>query len=143
MTLACGQTITNNNLIIERAVMDKDLTVFYGSLSAFIGAVFGVEMGVFFCAAGGAILSLRFTETKSTLYKAVEVIIGTILSCAAIAAIISVELVETTPVVKLLALFIGAGILILFDGFGKGLKQIDLGSRFNIILDRVIDKWTR
>lgn len=123
--------------------MDKDLTMLYGILSAVIGSVFGVEMGVFFCALGGAMLSLRFTETKTTTMKAIEVGIGTLLTCLAIASVIDLELITSPALLKFTAILLGAVILIVFDSLGKGLKKIDLGEKFNALIDKVTDKWTR
>lgn len=124
--------------------MNKDLTTLYAILSAIVGALFGIETGVFFCAVAGSLLAVRFCSAKGTLERFVHFAISVIFAC-----IIVGETAKIYPpwlTLKLSAAGWGFLFLLLAELvylFLKSVQSVNLADKISLILDRVIDKWTR
>lgn len=124
--------------------MDKELTTLSACLSAALGVLFGIEIGVFFCAIAGALLAVRFCSAKNVIERATHFSSSVFFSCLIVGE--TAKLYPGWVSVKLSAaawgfLFLLAAELIYL--FLKSAQSINLADKISVILDRVIDKWTR
>lgn len=124
--------------------MHKDLATVYAIITAIVGALFGIEMGVFFCAVAGSLLAVRFCTAKGTLERFAHFAVSVVFACLIVG--------ETSAFypnwisLKLVAVFWGALFLLIAELIYLAVKSaqaINFGAKLNIILDRFIDKWTR
>lgn len=121
--------------------MDKDLSTAYGILAGILGALFGVAPGVFFCVVAGALLSLRWCETKTT-----KGILWHLVSSVVIVCIILGEVQGKLPTwtsAKLSGLLGGFLFMLVAEMLYVSVKTFNLGQKINVAWDKVVDKWTR
>jgi hypothetical protein len=123
--------------------MDKDLATAYALISAGIGALFGIEMGVFFCSIAGSLLAVRFCSAKTKSERFWYFIISVFFACLIVG--------ETAPLypvwvpVKIAAVMLGFLFLLIAEIIYYALKSarsINWGDKLSLLADRIIDKWT-
>jgi hypothetical protein len=129
--------------------MDKDLSTTYAVLSALFGFLFGVEIGIFWCALAGSLASLRFCEPKSTFEQFKHVGISVVLTCIVVGGTSQIQIDGTKSIypawlsLKAVAVIYGFLILLLAEKLYQGVRDTNLTAKLNVVIDRMIDKWTR
>lgn len=124
--------------------MDKDLATVYAIITAIVGALFGIEIGVFFCAVAGSLLAVRFCTAKDRLARFAHFSVSVGFTCLIVGE--TAKLYPDWLSLKLAAIFWGALFLLIAELIYlmvKSAQAIDFAAKINIILDRFIDKWTR
>lgn len=124
--------------------MDNDLATVYGMITTVIGLLFGIEMGVFFCAIGGSLLAVRFCTAKGTLERLAHFSFSVVFTCVIVGE--TSKLYPDWLSLKLVAVFWGALFLLIAELIYlivKSSHAINFGTKLNLILDWFIDKWTR
>ena len=119
--------------------MDKDLSTTYAALSSFFGFLFGVEIGVFWFALTGALVSVRFCETKETKKQLWHIGFSVLLACMVVGG--SASVYPAWLSLKLVGLIYGFMILLLAEKVYYAVRDTNLTAKINIIIDKVIAKW--
>lgn len=128
---------------------DNNINLVFAAMSWLISFLFGIELGVAFCALAGAFLSLRFCEPKSTRHQIVDVVISTILSCIITGsyAVLITEIKSDSPIthipLKILALILGFLILLVAEHLYTSVKEISLKKMLKYAWDQLMDRWQK
>lgn len=124
--------------------MDKDLATVYALISGAVGILFGIEMGVFFCAIAGSLLAVRFCSGKTAIERISHFGMSVTFAC-----IIVGETAKFHPswlTLKLSAALWGFLFLLFAEFvylFFKSAQTVNLADKISLIIDRIIDRWTR
>lgn len=121
--------------------MDKDWSTAYAVLAGILGALFGVAPGVFFCVVAGALLSVRFCETKTTKGIFTHLAFSVVIVCIIIGEVQSN--LPTWTSAKLAGLAGGFLFMLLAEMIYISIKSFNLGKKLDEAWDKVVDKWTR